>query len=369
VLSNFSKKFILPCALLLLIPAQSFAQGRAAAVLVDAVIEQELRSSAEVIGRILSLQSGPVTAEFGGQAAEVFAEVGDKVSNGQILAKLDAVLLTAELARAAARLSQAQSLLKAAKRTSEHRKSELERQIMMQSTSGFLPRNLENAEFAMSNSESSVASAQAAVYIAEAEMRIAEVRVEKAEIRAPFDGVIVQRTIALGSYVRVGEDLFELVSIDSYEIEASVPSQFIPSMTSGKTATFVTQDGSTGEAEVRAVLPKQDSRIRNQVVRFSSSLPTAEFNFSDGQPVTLFLTLGDGRIAPTVHKDAVLQKGGQAMVYAAIDGKAVATPLVLGVAVGDRLEIKSGLAAGALVVVRGNERLRPDQDIKYDKPE
>ena len=240
MLSNFSKRFILPCALLLLIPAPSFAQGRAAAVLVDAVIEQELRSSAEVIGRILSLQSGPVTAEFGGQAAEVFAEVGDKVSKGQVLAKLDAVLLTAELARAAARLSQAQSLLKAAKRTSEHRKSELERQIMMQSTSGFLPRNLENAEFAMSNSESSVASAQAAVYIAEAEMRIAEVRVEKAEIRAPFDGVIVRRTIALGSYVRVGEGLFELVSIDSYEIEASVPSQFIPSMASGKAATFVT---------------------------------------------------------------------------------------------------------------------------------
>ena len=105
------------------------------------------------------------------------------------------------------------------------------------------------------------------------------------------------------------------------------------------------------------------------MVRFSASLPTSEFNFSDGQPVTLFLTLGDGRIAPTVHKDAVLQKGGQAMVYAAMDGKAVATPLVLGVAVGDRLEIKSGLGAGALAVVRGNERLRPDQDIKYDQPE
>jgi multidrug efflux pump subunit AcrA (membrane-fusion protein) len=63
-------------------------------------------------------------------------------------------------------------------------------------------------------------------------------------------------------------------------------------------------------------------------------------------------------------KDALLQQRGGWMVYVVKDDKAEARRVELGQAVGDRIEIVSGLEAGEVVVVRGNERLRPGQAVR-----
>ena len=73
---------------LLLQPGLSAAQQRAATVFVDAIAEQEFSGSADVIGRIISLQSGPATSEISGQISALTAEVGDRVQAGQSLASL-----------------------------------------------------------------------------------------------------------------------------------------------------------------------------------------------------------------------------------------------------------------------------------------
>jgi multidrug efflux pump subunit AcrA (membrane-fusion protein) len=55
------------------------------------------------------------------------------------------------------------------------------------------------------------------------------------------------------------------------------------------------------------------------------------------------------------------------MVYVAADGQAQPRPVTVGASVGDRFEVIDGLAPGDLVVVRGNERLRPGQPIQFDQ--
>ena len=67
-----------------------------------------------------------------------------------------------------------------------------------------------------------------------------------------------------------------------------------------------------------------------------------------------------------MHKDAIIPRSGESVVFAAIDGKAVRLVLKLGDAVGNRFEVLDGLKLGDLVVVRGNERLRPGQSISYE---
>jgi len=64
-----------------------------------------------------------------------------------------------------------------------------------------------------------------------------------------------------------------------------------------------------------------------------------------------------------VHKDAIVRRQGQAFVYVAKDGQAQIRPVQLGAAVGGRFEVLGGLGPGEPVVVRGNERLRPGQQI------
>jgi len=65
----------------------------------------------------------------------------------------------------------------------------------------------------------------------------------------------------------------------------------------------------------------------------------------------------------SVPKDALVQGRGGWTVFVAADGKAQPRNVQIGVALGNRYEVTQGLSEGDLVVVRGNERLRPGQDI------
>ena len=75
--------------------------------------------------------------------------------------------------------------------------------------------------------------------------------------------------------------------------------------------------------------------------------------------------IGKPRKVVSVHKDAVITRGGQKIVFATVAGKAERRVVRLGSAVGSRFEVLEGLGIGDVVVVRGNERLRPGQAIKY----
>ena len=50
------------------------------------------------------------------------------------------------------------------------------------------------------------------------------------------------------------------------------------------------------------------------------------------------------------------------------ENKAKPTKVELGDAVGDRFTVTSGLKQGDIVVVRGNETLRPGQKVTFDEP-
>ena len=82
--------------------------------------------------------------------------------------------------------------------------------------------------------------------------------------------------------------------------------------------------------------------------------------------MTVKVPIGAPRDVLTVHKDAVIKRGPQSIVYVVEDGSANLRPVRLGEAVGSRLEVLEGLQDGDLVVVRGNERLRPGDKVSVD---
>ena len=76
------------------------------------------------------------------------------------------------------------------------------------------------------------------------------------------------------------------------------------------------------------------------------------------------LAAGDSYRALVVPKDAVVVRGQERMVYRLEDDDTVELVLVeTGAGVGSWVEIRGGLTAGARVVTRGNERLRPGQAV------
>ena len=66
----------------------------------------------------------------------------------------------------------------------------------------------------------------------------------------------------------------------------------------------------------------------------------------------------------TVHKDAILVKKDQKHVYVVEAGKANIRLVTIGRSIGERFEVLKGLKPGDVVVIRGNERLRPGEIVK-----
>jgi multidrug efflux pump subunit AcrA (membrane-fusion protein) len=115
--------------------------------------------------------------------------------------------------------------------------------------------------------------------------------------------------------------------------------------------------------EVRAILPVENTATRTRSVRFAAPGMGAIANTAVGQSVTVRIPVGAARDVLSVPKDALVQARGGWSVFVADEGKAQPRTVEIGVALGNQYEVLSGLAEGDQVVVRGNERLRPGQDI------
>jgi hypothetical protein len=130
-------------------------------------------------------------------------------------------------------------------------------------------------------------------------------------------------------------------------------------------------DGTRFKASVRAIIPNENPLTRTRTVRFvpdfSPQAATSAGPLANEQSATVQVPIGAPRQIVSVHKDAIIKRPGDIIVFVVVDGTVQSRPLVLGAAVGSRYEVLEGLSAGDLVVVRGNERLRSGAKVKIEE--
>ncbi len=343
-------------------------QEYATQVAVDTVLEEPLQQTVPVIGRLVATRAGVVAARTNGPVGTFDVKVGDAVTEGDTIVTLvsDALvarqqLWTAEVQQAAAAVRTSQARLDLAWQ-------ELDRLQGLEGSSAFSPARVEDAtqEVAVANSE--LAESQAALQVAKSELMLAEINLYNAKVRAPYDGTVSQRHTEVGAFVSAGDPVVSLIDDSTLELEADVPSKRVTGLIPGTRLTFTWADGRRGTAAVRAVVPDENPLTRTRLVRFTSELSNAHA-LAVNQSVTFDIPSAAPRTVLSVHKDAVINNGQGNVVFVARDGKAVRTMVQLGESVGNRFEVLSGLALNDMVVIRGNERLRPDQAIQFGAPE
>ena len=86
-----------------------------------------------------------------------------------------------------------------------------------------------------------------------------------------------------------------------------------------------------------------------------------------GTRFSLYIPFGDIKPRLLIPKDALIPAANKQIVYIFDKGLAKQRFIQSGVSVGDKIEILKGLEEGQLVVVKGNENLRPNQEIKIKR--
>lgn len=344
-------------------PAEQPAQ-----VGVNSVISEPLKKTVPVIGRFVARQTGPVAARASGPVGEVRVEIGDRVQAGDTIAVLVNDMLKWQYELQKAEVNQYAAAVKTQKATTKLRRQELERIQRLIKSAAFSQARLDDKRQEVAVANSQAAEAEARLASAKANLNLTKTNLSYSIITAPYPGVVSKRHIEVGAYVSTGEPVVTLVNDTLLEIEADVPTGRTPGLLAGLQVRAVLDNGTRITARVRAVVPEENPQTRTRTVRFVPELPKALTGIASNQSVSLQLPAGRNGSVVTVHKDAILTRKGNTLVYVAQDGKAMIRPVKLGQAVGTRFIIKAGLVPGDLVVVRGNERLIPGQAILIRTP-
>jgi RND family efflux transporter MFP subunit len=176
--------------------------------------------------------------------------------------------------------------------------------------------------------------------MAQATLREVETAAGYARIVAPFDGVVVSRSVDPGDLAAPGMPLLVVESTGPREVVLTVGPELAEDLREGTTVEVVARDGRRADGTIRAVAGGADPTTRTIEVRVEvpSDWPT-------GVSATALVPSG-ARLAVTIPADAVVRHGQLTGVHV-VTGDAVTLRWIrVGRTIRDRVEVLSGLEPG-----------------------
>jgi membrane fusion protein, multidrug efflux system len=305
--------------------------------------EQAMPRFVVLTGTVAAAQESEVAANAAGQVTATHVERGQTVKKGQLLATLDAraAALGAEAATAQSELARSQAEL--ARSECERGKKLLEAQVITQTE---YDRRMANC----SVTGSSVAAASA-------NREAASKMVRDAQIRAPFAGVIGDRWVNVGQYVRPDSRVASLYQMDPLRLELTVPEAAIGSIKEGMAVDF--QVAAHGEERftgtVKFVSPAVRKQSRDLLVE--ATVPNGDGRLRPGMFAVARLLAGEPKTA-VIPVGAVKREGTTARVFAVVEGIIEERLVQAGEERGGVVAVGGGLKPGETVVVNPGERVR-----------
>lgn len=363
-------------------------------VTITPVRTQKVQRTVEFVGTLYANEEVAVSSEVEGRIASIAADLGDRVSQGQVLAKIqDAefrfaveqtegslqetlaklglekapppnfdVTRTSMVLKAKAELDDAQANLKRMKSLYD------EKVISAQEYDTVATR----AKTALANYKNSLEEAKALVasaYAKEAQLGTARKKLRDTVILAPLAGSISKRSISAGEFVKVGTQLFSIVQDHPLKLRGMIPERFAPEVQTGQTL------------EVK-VDPFPNRVFKGQLARISPAAEVASRSFlvealidnPERQLKPNFFAMAAiwTRVDPnalTVPQQALVTFAGVTKVFVVENGVAHEREVQTGIRVGtNEVEITGGLKPGELVAISGLTRLIDGAAVKVSGP-
>lgn len=312
-----------------------------------------LSTGPRIAGTLEPRERSAIAAQVGGPVLGIYAELGDSVKRGQLLARIDPNGLADAVRSAQAEVTSAEQALKLA--VQQARRS---RRLVQ---AGAL------AEHQLELDQNARALARAQLDRARAQLARARHSLADTRVRSPMDGVVSVQSVYAGDIVAAGARLFDIIDPTSLRLEASVPATMLPKLQVGMFVDF----------EVHGW---PDVALQGEIVRIAPAAdPTS------GQ-ITLLVSIPnvDGRVlaglfaegrvtantqyALTVPTTALDWTGTRPTVTAILDGKAARAEVETGIVdeVQHLVAVLSGLQAGVRVVLGPARDIEPGTPVRIE---
>jgi len=373
------------------VPESTNASASASEPTVVAVEKAAVRNmshSLVVTAEFRPFQEVEVMSKVAGYVKSIGVDVGDRVRQGQVLAVLEVPEMTDDQTRARSTVSRSQAEVTHAE--DELQRAEATRQmthlsytrlaevakqkpglVAQQEVDDAHSRDLV-AEAQVSAAKSAVATAMQQVQVSNSDLQRTKTLMDYLSVTAPFAGVITKRYADTGSMIQAGTSsstqampLVRLSDNSLLRLILPVPESAVPTVHIGQ------------QVDVR--VPTLNRSFPGKVARFADRIsqatrtmdtevdvPNSAMTLIPGMFAEVNLTLDsrDGVLSvPVTAVDLANETSGRVTVVTA-ENKIAVQNVVLGAEDASRVEIKSGLNPGDMVVTGNRASLRAGQQVR-----
>ncbi|HPT17778.1 MAG TPA: efflux RND transporter periplasmic adaptor subunit, partial [Kiritimatiellia bacterium] len=287
------------------------ANGNGTATFKTAALERgDVVQTVTANGALGAVQTVAVGSEVSGKIVALFADYNSTVTNGQVLAQLDASTYERQVEQSEAELASAQASLKLAE--ANFRRAEELKALALVSQADY------------DQSEAALAQARASLQVKEASLSKARVDLEKTTIYSPMDGVVISRAVDVGQTVAASLNaptLFTLAQdLRAMRIEAQISEADVGGVAEGQTVTFAV------DAYPTLTFTGQVNQVRYEPVTNQGVVNYVAIVDVDNADLKLRPGMTANASVVTAKRENVLRLPNAALRFRPPDGVAVAPP-------------------------------------------
>jgi membrane fusion protein (multidrug efflux system) len=356
------------------------AEASAVNVSATAAIEQPIKRFITVSGTLTAQDNAEVAAEIAGRVVATPVERGSRVGGNAELIRIAAAEGEAQAAEAQANAAQIEARLGVAagepfsvervpevasaqaalqlSRTEFARAKQLhDQKLLAQSEFDQRKAQTDATERQYDVARNAAAQQYQALLAARARVTMAQKALADTTVRSPFAGVVGERFVSVGDYVTRGTKIASVMRIDPLRIELTVPEQYVSAVAAGRPVTFEVDayPGETFTGQVRYVSPSIAAATR--ALTIEAVVPNSSGRLKPGFFATAQIEQASMRPGVLVPAAAVRTISGTARVFVIKEDRVEERIVTAGQAIGEQVEITSGLKAGERVVAIGVDRL------------
>lgn len=287
-------------------------------------------------GETEAWQDVRLASETDGVVEWIDPKEGDAVREGQLIAQIEVSALKAALDQAEASFDLADKLY-------QRRKLLFERKVIA------------NEELDRSQNERTLTLTR---------LRRAKVEYERGFLHSPINGVVNYLHVDVGEFVERGKPVADIVNVDKIKININVPELDVRYLRP-RQKTMVTVDAFPGRrltGTIDFVAYKADPATKTFHVKVLIENPKREIRPGMIARVAfLRRVIPDALVVPLF---ALVDKGGERIVFVEKDGVVYARTVSIGIIEGDRVQISEGLAVGDHVIVSGQTEVEEGMQVQ-----
>lgn len=271
-----------------------------------------------------------VVAKVGGEVVKVSVEEGDRVEQGQVLARLDGDRLRLEMERSLANLRKLEQ--------------EYNRSVQLFERGLVSSGAFEDLKYEL--------DALRAIY------RLAQLEYSYAEIRAPISGVVTQRHIRVGNTISVNDPAFRVTQLDPLIAYIHIPEREFRRLEPGQSAVLSLDaiPGQRFQASVQRISPIVDPATGT--FKVTMEVPDQDGRLKPGMFGRFNIVWDKRSDALLVPRVAIVDDDTSESVFVVTDGKAERRPVRTGYVQNGKVEVIDGLNGDEEIVVIGQSGLR-----------